>query len=131
MRTTRAAQAALLLGIGLGAFLEGILLHHTMAGAFYMVAWALTLAGVVVLWSAVRGPGRLPSGRAFVGCFVMGWGALNIVEALARHDLGSDWLLFGTGVGFVILGVVLTRMRDESFIERRSGLDRRSASPLR
>lgn len=130
MRNTRAQYAALLLGLGLGAFLEGILLH-TAAGLFYMVAWALTVAGVVVLWSAVRGPGRLPSGRAFTGSFVIGWGLFNIVEALVRHDLAADWLLFGTGVGFVLLGVVLIRMRDVSFIERRSGADRRSASPLR
>jgi uncharacterized membrane protein len=130
MRTTKATQAALLLGIGLGAFLEGIVLHH-IAGLFYMVAWALTVAGVVVLWSAIRGPGALPSGQAFVGYFVLGWGGFNIVEAIVRHDLAADWLLFGAGAGFALLGVGLVRMRQVDFIERRSGCDRRSASPLR
>lgn len=130
MRTTRASRAALLLGFGLGAFFEGILLHN-VAAILYLAAWAITVGGVVLLWSAVRGPGPLPSGRAFTGSYVVGWGGFNIVEALARHDLSHDWLLFGTGVGFVLLGVVLRRMREEAFLERRSGHDRRSASPLR
>ncbi len=126
----RASQAAFLLGIGLGAFFEGML-FHPVAGFFYMVAWVLCVAGVVLLWSAVRGPGRLPSGRVFAGAYVIGWGAFNMLEALARHDVSSDWLLFGTGAGFVLLGVILRRMGEVHFIERRSGLDRRSASPLR
>jgi uncharacterized membrane protein len=130
MRTTKASQAALLLGFGLGAFFEGILLHN-LAGFFYLAAWAITVGGIVLLWSAVRGPGPLPSGRAFVGSYVVGWGGFNIVEALARHDLSRDWLLFGTGVGFVLLGVILRRMREDDILERRSGYDRRSASPLR
>ncbi len=131
MRTVRARQAALLLGFGLGAFLEGILLHP-IAGVFYMAAWALTVAGVVLLWSAVRGPGPLPSGRNFVGTYLIGWGAFNMVEALLRHDLLQDWLIFATGLGFVLLGFFLVRWRgDEHIIERRSGYDRRSASMVR
>lgn len=130
MRTTRAIQAALLLGFGLGAFFEGILLH-SVTGFFYLGAWAICVAGVVLLWSAMRGPGPLPSGRTFVGSYAIGWGVFNVIEALVRHDISRDWLLFATGVGFVLLGVVLRRMQEHSFIERRSGLDRRSASPLR
>lgn len=131
MRTTRASQAALLLGLGLGAFFEGML-FHPIGGFFYLVAWAVCLGGVALLWSAIRGPGRLPPGRAFVGSYVLGWGGFNMVEALARHDIAADWLLFATGAGFVLLGVILKRMSgDEHLIERRSGLDRRSASPLR
>jgi uncharacterized membrane protein len=130
MRTTRASQAALLLGFGLGAFFEGILLHH-VAGFIYLGAWAICVGGIVLLWSAVRGPGPLPSGRAFVGSYVVGWGGFNIVEAIARHDLSRDWLLFGTGVGFVLLGVFLRRMREDLFMERRTGYDRRSGSAVR
>jgi uncharacterized membrane protein len=118
------------LGFGLGAFFEGILLHN-LSGFLYLAPWAITVGGVALLWSAVRGPGPLPSSRAFVGSYAIGWGAFNIIEALARHELSRDWLLFGTGVGFVLLGFFLRHMQDHSFIERRSGLDRRSASPLR
>jgi uncharacterized membrane protein len=130
MRSLRASQAALLLGFGLGAFFEGILLHNVV-GFLYLAAWAITVGGVVLLWSAVRGPGPLPSGRSFVGSYAIGWGTFNVVEALGRHDLSHDWLLFGTGVGFLLLGVFLRRMQEHTFIDRRSGADRRSASPLR
>jgi len=130
MRTTKAAQAALLLGFGLGAFFEGILLH-VVTGTAYLAIWIITLAGVLLLWTAIRGPGPLPSGRAFTGAYLVGWGAFNMLEAIARHNIGEDWLLFATGAGFVLLGLGLRRMQDHSFMERRSGFDRRSASPLR
>lgn len=127
----RARQAGLTLGFGLGAFFEGILLHP-IAGFFYLTIWAVTLAGVLLLWSALRGPGRLPSGRSFIGTFLVGWGVFNMVEALLRHDWLSDWLIFGSGLGFVLLGVLLARSRGhEHVIERRSGQDRRSGSMVR
>ena len=130
MRTLRAKQAALLLGLGLGAFLEGVLLHP-IGGAFYMAMWAVCLAGVALLWTAVRGPGPLPSGRGVVGFFLIGWGVFNMLEGLLRHDLAKEWLIFASGLGFVLLGGLLSRMRDEHLIERRSGSDRRSGSPVR
>ena len=130
MRTTRARHAALLLGFSLGAFFEGILLHP-LAGFLYMVLWALTLAGVVLLWSAVRGPGPLPSGRSFVASFLFGWGIFNMVEGVTRHNLSDEWLVFATGLGFVLLGAILVWTRIEPLIERRSGYDRRSDSPVR
>jgi|SRR5882672_1249498 len=131
MRTTRAIHAALLLGVGLGAFFEGILLHP-IAGFLYMAAWAITLGGVVLLWSTMRGPGPLPSGRVFVGSFVIGWGLFNMLEAIARHTLRDEWLIFGTGLGFALLGAILLWTRPEPhIIERRSGEDRRSGSPVR
>jgi uncharacterized membrane protein len=130
MRTARARQAALLLGIGLGALMEGILLHP-LAGFFYMVAWALAALGVVVLWWSMRGPGPLPSGRVFVGYFLVGWGIFNMVDGLLRHDLASEWLVFATGIGFAGLGILVSRPRVEHLIERRSGYDRRSGSPVR
>ena len=130
MRATRTRQAALLLGFGLGAFFEAILLHP-IAGFFYFAAWAIVLGGVVLLWTAVRGPGPLPAGRVFVGYFVIGWGAFNMLEGLARHDLRHEWLVFATGLGFALLGMLLIWTRVEPLIERRSGYDRRSGSPVR
>jgi uncharacterized membrane protein len=130
MRATRARQAALLLGFGLGAFFEGILLHP-IAGFFYFAAWAIVLGGVVLLWTTVRGPGPLPAGRVFVAHFVIGWGIFNMLEGLARHDLSKEWLIFATGMGFALLGALLLWTRVEPIIERRSGYDRRSDSPVR
>jgi len=130
MRTTRARQAALLMGFGLGAFFEGILLHP-IATLVYMTVWVLTMAGVVLLWWAVRGPGPLPSSRIFVGYFLVGWGLFDMFEGLLRHNLADEWLVFASGLGFLLLGVIVSRMRDEHIIERRSGYERRSDSPVR
>ena len=130
MRTLRARQAALLLGFGLGAFFEGILLHH-IATLFYMAVWALTVAGVLLLWLAMRGPGPLPASRSFIAYFLGGWGVFNMCEGVLRHDLADEWLIFATGLGFLLLSLILSRMRDEHIIERRSGRERRSDSPVR
>ena len=119
-----------MLGFGLGAFLEGALLHP-VAGPFYLGAWVVIVGGVLLLWSAVRGPGPLPSGRNLVGFYLVGWGVFNMAEGVLRHDLLQEWIVFATGIGFVVLGIVLSRMHDEHVIERRSGFDRRSGSMLR
>ena len=101
----------LLLGIGLGGFLDGILLHqifqwHNMLsavdpptsmpamrrnmradGLFHLATWLSTCAGVVALWSAGPG-GRAPvEGRAFAGDLLLGWGLFNLVEGLIDHHL--------------------------------------------
>ena len=60
-----------------------------------------------------------------------GWGVFNMLEGVLRHDLAHEWLVFATGLGFVLLGVILSRMRDGHLIERRSGYERRSDSPVR
>ena len=130
MRSNKVRTAGLLLGFGLGAFLEGILMHP-MVGTFYIFIWALTVGGVLTLWSAIRGPGPLPSGRIFMAHALLGWGIFNMLEGVASHDLRTEWLVFASGLGFVLLGVLLAWMRDEHFIERRSGFDRRSDSPVR
>lgn len=130
MRANKVHTAGLLLGFGLGAFLEGILMHP-MLGTFYIFIWAITVGGVLTLWTAVRGPGPLPSGRAFVACALIGWGVFNTVEGVVSHSLRTEWLVFATGVLFVLLGTLVLLMREEHFIERRSGFDRRSDSPVR
>ena len=130
LRATRVRHAGMLLGFGLGAFFEGILMHP-LGGFFYFAAWAIVLGGVLMLWTAVRGPGPLPAGRVFAAYFVIGWGIFNMLEGLARHDLRHEWLVFATGMGFALLGVLLLWTRVEPIIERRSGYDRRSGSPVR
>ena len=120
----------MLLGLGLGAFFEGVLMHP-IGGAFYMAMWAVSVGGIALLWTAVRGPGPLLSGRGFVGFFLIGWGVFNMLEGLLRHDLAKEWLIFASGLGFALLGGLVSRMRDEHLIERRSGSDRRSGSPVR
>ena len=111
MRYRRARAAALLLGIGLGGFLDGILLHQiahwhqmlsaamppdsieamrrnmTADGWFHLATWLVTFAGVMTLWSATRGPGPLPATRTLCGYMLVGWGAFNLVEGIVDHHL--------------------------------------------
>jgi uncharacterized membrane protein len=101
----------LLIGLGLGGFADGILLHqvlqwHNMLsaisppstveamqlnmrwdGLFHVVTWMLTLAGVVQLWRA-GARGCLPrSGLHLTGQVVLGWGLFNLIEGLLDHQL--------------------------------------------
>lgn len=106
-------RAGTVLGIGLGGFVDGIVLHqilqiHAMLsarvptdtvpgmranmladGAFHAFAWATTVAGIVLLWRALayRRAARLPSARAFLGGMLAGWGWFNLVEGLVSHHL--------------------------------------------
>jgi uncharacterized membrane protein len=169
MRATKTRNAGLLLGIGLGGFLDGIVLHqivqwhsmlsgrlpmHSMEamrtsmtadGWFHMATWLVTLAGVAVLWSAVRGPGPLPAGRALAGWMLVGWGAFNLVEGVVDHHLlelhhvrdlpqhmpAYDWTFLALSLAILVAGWLISQSPAHAAIERRSGYDRRSALPVR
>ena len=104
---------ALLLGIGLGGFVDGILLHqvlqwhhmltstgdypmttvagleaNTLADGFFHVAtWLFVAAGSWLMWRAWQ-KGRLaPPWRVHLGLLLVGWGAFNLVEGLIDHEL--------------------------------------------
>jgi uncharacterized membrane protein len=95
-------------------------------GWFHMATWLATFAGVLVLWSAARRAGPLPSTRAFFGYLLLGWGGFNLAEGIINHhvlelhhvrDLPAhvpflDWLfLLAGGVGLILAGLVLRRAR--------------------
>jgi len=103
--------AGLLLGIGLGGFVDGIALHqiaqwHNMLSArvppttmdamtvnmtadgwFHAAVFTITLAGVLLLYRAARQGGSFPPLRWFLGLLVGGWGAFNVVEGVIDHHL--------------------------------------------
>jgi uncharacterized membrane protein len=111
MQNSRARNAALLLGVGLGGFLDGIVLHqivhwHNMLSArvppvtlqaarinmaadgwFHLAMWLVTLAGVLLLWSSSRERRPLPPTRAFAGYLFVGWGSFNLVEGIIDHHV--------------------------------------------
>ena len=127
MGNQRARNAALLLGVGLGGFIDGIVLdaHWQQMRWFHLALWAATLAGVLILRGAVRGAGPVPSTRGFIGYLLIGWGAFNLAGGIAMYG----WLfpLIG-GVGLIVLGFLLRdRLPPSARVEaeRRSGLDRR------
>ena len=107
------ATPGILLGIGLGGFLDGIVLHqilqwHQMLsaterwgetsvenmqvnliadGLFHLVTWAFVAVGVAMLWRATRDGVWQRSWRSLIGWMLFGWGAFNVVEGLVNHHL--------------------------------------------
>lgn len=99
------------LGLGLGGFFDGIVLHqilqwhhllsevylpttlenlriNTVAdGFFHAVTWVFTLIGTWLLWQGTRGTHAEWSTRAFLGSLLFGWGLFNVVEGLIDHHL--------------------------------------------
>ena len=103
--------AAILLGVGLGGFFDGIVLHQILQwhhlvstpvppdsvanlelntlfdGLFHAATWVVTVAGVFVLLSA--GGARIEPGgtRMLIGGALVGWGGFNLVEGVVDHHL--------------------------------------------
>lgn len=102
----------IVLGIGLGGFFDGILLHQilqvhamlsarvpldsmanmkanmTADGLFHAVTWLATLVGIGLLWNALtRRTEVRPSGGALTGYMLAGWGWFNLVEGVIDHHL--------------------------------------------
>ncbi|HUQ03771.1 MAG TPA: DUF2243 domain-containing protein [Kofleriaceae bacterium] len=110
-RVTPLVAAGLVLGIGLGGFVDGILLHqilqwHNMLsshrppvdlvamkynmvwdGLFHALTWTLCATGIALLFRAARRPEVPWSGRTLVGSMLGGWGLFNLVEGLIDHQL--------------------------------------------
>lgn len=105
--------AGIVLGIGMGGFLDGIVLHrilrlHEMVstryppdtmdnihvnmlwdGLFDLFNWVITLIGIIKLWGVVNlvTPAALFNGTVFWGSLLMGWGLFNVVEGLVNHRM--------------------------------------------
>ena len=140
--------SGVVIGVGLGGFIDGIVLHqimqwHNMGSAvvrpdtmmgmkqnmawdgwFHMATWVITFVGVWMLWSHATQGRFLPSGGAFLGQMLLGWGIFNLVEGLIDHHLlgihhvrdvpahvpAYDWMFLGIGgVLFIALGWLLSR----------------------
>jgi uncharacterized membrane protein len=105
---------ATVLGIGLGGFVDGILLHqllqwhhllsstaayppdtvpglrmNTLAdGLFHTVTWLAVLIGLGLLYSRVTAArGRLWTSRELWGWMLVGWGLFNLVEGVIDHHV--------------------------------------------
>jgi len=110
---TRPRLPGVLLGIGLGGFVDGIVLHqilqwhhmlssegsfpkttvggledNTLAdGLFHAGTWLAVAAGIYVLWRRTNDWRWAASGRAFVGWLLVGWGLFNVVEGVVNHHI--------------------------------------------
>lgn len=131
-------SAATLLGIGLGGFADGILLHqilqwHNMLsskvvptdlvamkynmvwdGLFHAFTWLMTVIGLALLWRAGQRRDVAWSTPTFVGSLILGWGLFNVVEGVIDHLLlGIHHVHPGENqlawdVGFLVFGAVQT-----------------------
>ena len=103
----------LLLGVGLGGFVDGIVAHQILQwhhmlsstddypmttvaglevntlwdGLFHAAAWVATAVGVLLLWRTGRRADVAWSGRAVLGMAAAGWGLFNLVEGVVDHHL--------------------------------------------
>lgn len=130
-------SAGILLGTGMGGFVDGILLHqilqwHNMLssvrppvdlvsmkynmvwdGLFHAFTWTATALGLSKLWRAGARSDVPWSGRTFAGSLLLGWGLFNTIEGVVDHQiLGVHHVHPGASelawdLGFIGLGVLL------------------------
>jgi uncharacterized membrane protein len=110
-QSQKSTVAGILIGIGMGGFVDGIVLHqilqwHNMLsnlfppatmenmrvnmvwdGAFHALVWLITLAGIFMLRSAAYQGFVAPSLQSFVGQLILGWGLFNLVEGIIDHQI--------------------------------------------
>jgi len=103
--------AGVLMGAGLGGFVDGITFHqilqwHNMLsakippndlvsakinmywdGLFHAAVWVLTVIGLFLLWRAGQRRDVPWSGRTFLGALSLGWGLFNVIEGTLDHQL--------------------------------------------
>jgi uncharacterized membrane protein len=121
----RPRAPGILLGIGLGGFVDGIVLHqilqwhhllssegsypkttvagleaNTLAdGLFHAATWVAVAVGIYVLWRRTTDWRWAISGRALVGWMLVGWGSFNVVEGVIDHQiLGLHHVREGAGI---------------------------------
>lgn len=103
----------LLLGLGLGGFVDGIVMHqllqwhhmvsHTQGhpvttveglkantvadGLFHLSMWVFVLAGTLLMLVAWQQGRPAPTWRFQIGLLLAGWGIFNLVEGLINHQI--------------------------------------------
>jgi uncharacterized membrane protein len=130
-----AVLPAFVTGFGLGAFIDGIVLHQLLQwhhlvsaytptddlaglehntfwdGVFHVAAWWLVLGGLLWLWRRRDTTPGLP-----LGMLLIGWGVFNVVDQLVFHmALGAHHIRMVDNYqvydwGFTALGVGLAAL---------------------
>ncbi len=102
---------SMILGIGMGGFIDGISLHqivqwHEMLsnkvntdtllgksvnmfwdGIFHLYCWIVVLIGIILMWKLLSRRDINRSGTLFSGGLLLGWGLFNLVEGFINHHL--------------------------------------------
>ncbi len=130
-------SAGVLLGTGMGGFVDGIVLHQILQwhnilssrvppvdlvsmkynmvwdGIFHAATWLMTVAGLIMLWRAGLKPDVPWSSRTFAGGLCLGWGLFNVIEGVIDHQiLGIHHVHPGANelawdLGFLAFGALL------------------------
>lgn len=103
--------AGILIGAGMGGFIDGIVLHqmlqwHQMLsaqippdtlvrskinmfwdGVFHAAVWAMTALGIAMLFHAGARRDVFWSGRTFGGALLLGFGLFNLIEGTIDHQI--------------------------------------------
>jgi uncharacterized membrane protein len=104
-------SAGILLGVGLGGFFDGIVLHQLLQwhhmlsswypitsienlelntrwdGIFHSSTYLFVVAGLFILWRTAQRRHLFWSTKLLVGTMLIGFGAFNVVEGLIDHHL--------------------------------------------
>ncbi|HUQ21621.1 MAG TPA: DUF2243 domain-containing protein [Gaiellaceae bacterium] len=110
---SRLRAPGILLGVGLGGFVDGIVLHQILQwhhmlssegsypkttvagletntlwdGLFHAASWIVVTVGIYVLWRRTGDRRSAISGRALLGWMLVGWGVFNLVEGIVDHHI--------------------------------------------
>jgi uncharacterized membrane protein len=131
----RIALPGTILGIGLGGFVDGILLHQILQwhhmlsssgrapvntvdglrmntlwdGFFHAFTWLAVLIGLSLLYARVtRSRGQVWRSPMLWGWILVGWGVFNVVEGLIDHQLlGIHHVRTGAGQGWWDAGFLI------------------------
>ena len=103
--------AGILIGVGMGGFVDGILLHqilqvHNMLsnkyfpdtlvneqinmfwdGIFHAFTWVVTAIGIRKLWKVAQSREIILQTNIFVGSLFLGWGLFNLIEGIIDHQI--------------------------------------------
>lgn len=103
--------ASVVLGIGLGGFIDGILLHQVLQwhemlsnkistttvigksvnmfwdGVFHLFCLAVVFTGIILLWKLLFRKDVVRSGKLLCGGLLLGWGTFNLVEGIIDHQI--------------------------------------------
>jgi uncharacterized membrane protein len=111
----RFTAAGVVLGLGLGGFIDGIVLHQILQwhhmltdddghtsfpeptlssledntlwdGLFHATTWLFVAIGLVLMWQALSA-GFRATWRSLVGLLLAGWGMFNLVEGIVDHHI--------------------------------------------
>ena len=112
-RTGPLLTAGVVLGIGLGGFIDGLVAHQLLQwhhmltatgdhpattvagletntlwdGIFHASTWAAMVIGLALLWRAGERRDVLWSRNVLLGALAVGWGLFNLVEGIVDHHI--------------------------------------------